>query len=146
MREFSTALKNRFAILPETIGYRKSTKTEWISNDTWKTIEQRKHMKKKLLDTKSPRLKEQVSSQYRETDREVKNSARQDKRQYIEQLAEEAERAAEQNDMKTVYMITKKLRELADKTRISQLKHKMKHPSQKNLPSMKGGKKTFNES
>jgi hypothetical protein len=68
----------------ETIGYRKSTKTEWISNDTWKTIEERRQIKKKLLDTKSPRLKEQVSIQYREKDREVKNSARQDKRQYIE--------------------------------------------------------------
>jgi hypothetical protein len=90
-REFSAAKKNRFAILQdnkamtigsfnkatkeaaeETIGYRKITKTEWIFNDTWKTIEERRQIKKKLLDTKSPSLKEQVSCQYREKDRKLK--------------------------------------------------------------------------
>jgi hypothetical protein len=101
---FNKAMKE---VSAETIGYKK---TEWISNDTWKTIEERRQIKKKLLDTKSPRLKEQVSSQYREKDREVTNSARHDKRQYKEQLVEGAERAAEQKDMKTVYMTTKKLR------------------------------------
>jgi transketolase len=80
----------------------------------------KRQIKKKLLDTKSPRLKEQVRIQYREKDREVKNSARQDKRQYIEQLAEEAEMAAEQKDMNIVYMITQKLRGDADKTMIAQ--------------------------
>jgi hypothetical protein len=50
----------------ETIRYRKSTKTKWISNDTLKTVEERRQIKKKQLDTKLPRLKEQVSSQYRE--------------------------------------------------------------------------------
>ncbi|KAK3517624.1 hypothetical protein QTP70_013436 [Hemibagrus guttatus] len=49
-------------------------------------------------------------SWYREKDREVKTSTRRDKRRHIEQLAEDAERAAEQKDMKTVYMTTKKLR------------------------------------
>ncbi|KAK3515953.1 hypothetical protein QTP86_004679, partial [Hemibagrus guttatus] len=128
-KEFSISLKNRFAILQddaaltidsfnkalkeaaeETIGYRKNVKTEWISNDTWKTIEERRQIKKKLLDSKSPRLKERITSWYREKDREVKTSTRRDKRRHIEQLAEDAERAAEQKDMKTVYMTTKKLR------------------------------------
>ena len=70
-KEFSLALKNRFSILQdeattttttavsiegfnkdmtqaaeETIGYRKSTKSEWISNNTWKAIEERKSIKK----------------------------------------------------------------------------------------------------
>ncbi|KAK3545686.1 hypothetical protein QTP70_010891 [Hemibagrus guttatus] len=51
-----------------------------------------------------------ITSWYREKDREVKTSTRRDKRRHIEQLAEDAERAAEQKDMKTVYMTTKKLR------------------------------------
>ena len=127
-KEFNIALKNHFAILQdetaltidsfntamkeaakETIGYRKSTKNEWLSDDTWKSIEERRQIKKQLLDSKSPRLKERTAAQYREKDKEVKTSARRDKRQYIEQLAEKAERAAEQKDMKTVYMTTKKL-------------------------------------
>ncbi|KAK3540972.1 hypothetical protein QTP86_007688 [Hemibagrus guttatus] len=104
---FNKALKEA---AEETIGYRKNVKTEWISNDTWKTIEERRQIKKKLLDSKSPRLKERITSWYREKDREVKTSTRRDKRRHIEQLAEDAERAAEQKDMKTVYMTTKKLR------------------------------------
>ena len=128
-QNFSVALKNRFAIFQddaaltiasfnqamkeaaeETIGYRKSAKTEWLSNDTWKAIEERRLVKKKLLDSKSPRLKERMATLYRGKDREVKTSARRDKRRYVEKLAEEAERAAEMKDMKTVYMTTRKLR------------------------------------
>lgn len=45
----------------ETIGYRYSTKSEWISTNAWRTIEERRQMTKKLLDTKSPRLKESSS-------------------------------------------------------------------------------------
>ncbi|KAH3884615.1 hypothetical protein DPMN_008598 [Dreissena polymorpha] len=40
----------------------------------------------------------------------VKTSARRDKRRYIDRLAEEAETAAEHNDMKTVYRNTRKLK------------------------------------
>ncbi|KAH3697879.1 hypothetical protein DPMN_085391 [Dreissena polymorpha] len=66
---------------------------------------------KKLLGTKSPRLKERISKEYTssEKDKVVKTSARRDKRRYIERLAEEAETAAEHNDMKTVYRNTRKL-------------------------------------
>lgn len=128
-QQYNLALKNRFSILKdktaltidsfnnavteaakETIGYRKSKKKEWMSTDTWKAIEERKQLKKRVLDTKSPRLKERAEMQYREKDRQVKTSARRDKRQYTEKLADEAEAAAERKDMKTVYMITKKLR------------------------------------
>ena len=127
--DFSIALRNRFSILQDetaltidsfnktmtevaeaTLGYRRSTKSEWISEDTWKAIEGRRRLKKRLLDAKSPRLKERAAAQYREKDRQVKTSARKDKRQFTERLAQAAEVAAEQKDMKTVYQITKKLR------------------------------------
>ena len=41
-------------------------------------------MKKKALDSKSPSLKERAVAQYREKDKQVKTSARRDKRQYVE--------------------------------------------------------------
>ena len=50
----------------ETIGYVKSTKSEWISSNTWKAIQERKLIKKRILDAKSPRLKERFTAQYRE--------------------------------------------------------------------------------
>lgn len=94
----------------EAIGYKKSTKSEWLSKDTWNTIEERKQLKKNFLAAKSPRLKERAAALYREKDKEVKKSARKDKRIYTDKLAERAQRAAEMKDMKTVYQITKKLR------------------------------------
>ena len=59
------------------------------------------------MDTKSLRLKERISKEYSEKDKVVKTSARRDKRRYIERLPEEAETAAEHNDMKTVYQNTR---------------------------------------
>ena len=56
-----------------------------------KAIEKRRQLKKKVLDTKSSRLKERASEVYREKDRQVKASARRDKQQYIKRLADEAE-------------------------------------------------------
>ena len=66
-------------------------------------------LKKKLLSTKSARIREKIADQYREQDKSVKNAARKDKRMYIDKLAEDAETAAELKDLKTVYEITKKL-------------------------------------
>ena len=75
--KFSIMLKNRFGILQdetaltigdfntaimelakEAIRYRRTRKSEWISPDTWRTIEEMRHLKKKALDSKSPSLKE----------------------------------------------------------------------------------------
>jgi endonuclease/exonuclease/phosphatase family metal-dependent hydrolase len=127
--EFRLALRNRFSVLDDetaltinnfnsvmrevgdkVLGYRKNKKSEWISEDTLSRIEERREIKKRLLDTKSPRLKERITKEYSEKNKEVKTSARKDKRDYIERLAEEAEAAAEQGDMKTVYQNTKKLK------------------------------------
>ena len=66
-----------------------------------------KQLKKTALDSKSPSLNERAVALYREKDKQVKTSARRDKRQYVERLATEAE--AEPMDMKTVYQITGKL-------------------------------------
>ncbi|XP_052233243.1 uncharacterized protein LOC127846107 [Dreissena polymorpha] len=66
--------------------------------------------KNKLLDTKSLRLKEIISKEYSKKDKVVKTSARRDKRRYIDRLVEEAETAAEHNDMWTVYQNTRKLK------------------------------------
>ena len=109
-KNFNIALRNRFSILQEnvvltinnfntamkeaaeeTLGYRKNARAEWISTDTWKIIEERRKIKKKLLDSKSPRLKERFLAQHREKYREVKTATRRDKRRYTERLAEEAD-------------------------------------------------------
>ena len=93
----------------ETIGYTKTCKSGLIFPNTWRTIEERRQLKRKALDSRSPSLKERAVGQCREKDKQVKTSARRDKRQYVERLATEAEAVAERKDMKTVYRITRKL-------------------------------------
>ena len=64
------------------IGYtQKTQKEEWISQPTWKAIEDRKQIKKGMLDAKSPRLKQNISREY--ADKQVKNKARNEKRPFM---------------------------------------------------------------
>ena len=112
-QKFNIALKNSYSVLQnETemtirafnqviqeagdiiLGYQKTHKEEWISQLTWKAIEDRKQIKKCVLDAKSPTLKEKISKEYADKDKEVKNRARNDKRHFIDGLSIEAEEAA----------------------------------------------------
>ena len=108
-KQFVLELKNRFQVLQNdtsismdnfnkilseagesTLGFRKGRKSKWISDNTWKEIEERKMLKKKLLSTKSARIREKIADQYREQDKSVNNSARKDKRMFLEKLVEDA--------------------------------------------------------
>ena len=89
------------------LGYRKNRKEEWIKTDTWKTIDERKETRKKINDTKSQRIKEQLHTRYSTLDKEVKRKTKADKRAFIENLADEAETAAQMQN--TLYNITKAL-------------------------------------
>ena len=57
------------AAAAETIGYKRSAKTEWLSKDTRSMIEERKRLKRNLLDAGSPRLKERAVTVQRERKR-----------------------------------------------------------------------------
>ena len=91
------------------LGYRKNRKEEWIKTDTWKTIDERKETKKKINDTKSQRIKEQLNTRYLILDKEVKRMTKADKRAFIENPADEAETAAQMQNMATLYKITEAL-------------------------------------
>ena len=91
------------------LGYRKTRKEEWIKTETWKTIDKRKETKKKINDTKSQRIKNRPQARYSTLDKEVKRKTKADKRAFIENLADEAETAAQMQNMATLYKITKAL-------------------------------------
>ncbi len=63
----------------------------------------------KVENTKSRRIKQQLQEEYRAKDKEVKASMRIDKRKWVENLANDAQKAAENGQMKTLYDITKKI-------------------------------------
>ena len=102
--DFNTAMNES---VKEIMRYTKTCKSEWISEDTWRPIEERRQLKTRALDSKSPCLKERAVAQYSEKDKYVKTSAKREKREFTERLATEAEAATERKDMKTVYQITR---------------------------------------
>ena len=73
--------------------------------DKWWELDKdkRRKLKCKLEGARSERVKARVREEYRQKDKEVKRSMRNDKRQFINDLAEEAERAASSGQMKEVY-------------------------------------------
>lgn len=89
------------------LGYKHKEKKEWLSDDTWQTVENRRALKKKVNEAKSERLKEKYRKQYQETNKVVRRKARADKRAYLENLASQAEEAARKGEQGKVYKITK---------------------------------------
>ena len=80
-----------------------------MSQETWALIDQRKVIKQKLISARSASLKQRCQDEYRQKDREIKRKVRVDKRRWTEEIAEEAENAAKQQHMKTLYTLTKVL-------------------------------------
>ncbi|KAJ8412732.1 hypothetical protein AAFF_G00116830 [Aldrovandia affinis] len=87
------------------LGYRDKKNKEWLTPGTWQKIEQRKQLKAKVLNTKSLRLQKQVQEAYKTKDKEVKKSAKNDKRAFVEMLACNAEGAARRGEMGVVLYI-----------------------------------------
>ena len=91
------------------LGFKKKKVKPWISKESWDLIEQRKALKLKLDGTSSERLKEKRRAEYKAKDREVKKQIGRDKRNWSEGIANEAEEAANNQQMKTLYNLTKVL-------------------------------------
>ena len=85
------------------IGSRNRKHQEWISSETLIKIDKRKQLKDVLNNSKSRASKQRVQEQYSAADREVKNSARRDKREFVSKMAAEAEEAARHNNIKALY-------------------------------------------
>ena len=70
-----------------------------------------------MLTTKSQRFNGKLQEEYRQLHKEVKRSARTDKRNFTEKLADEAELAAAKQDIKIIYQLIR----LSGKFRTSNL-------------------------
>ncbi|CAG2187778.1 unnamed protein product [Mytilus edulis] len=93
----------------ETVGYLQQNRKQWMSENTWKIVNERRQVKEKVLTAITRQQKKQTQEQYSNKDTEVKKSCKQDKRNFVEQLAKEAEAACSKGDTKTLYNITKQL-------------------------------------
>ncbi|VDI73809.1 Hypothetical predicted protein [Mytilus galloprovincialis] len=128
--EFQISLQNRFSAISdldieendinntqnviletceETLGYMQYKRKNWMSDNTWVKVEERRKAKENVLNATARQQKRQTHDLYREKDKEVKQNCKQDKRNYVEQLAQEAEIACNKGDIKSLYNITKEL-------------------------------------
>ena len=130
--EFKIELRNKFSVLsllPEetieeqwhslretwkatcttALGRKTRKHKEWITSDTWTLITERKSLKDRINQTQDQDEKHELQAQYWEKNRQVKKSARKDKRSHIEELTSEAETASGQRNMKRLYEITRAL-------------------------------------
>ena len=91
------------------LGLKNRKRKQWLSDKTWENIKERKAIKIKLNASKSNRLKTKLQSDYRDKDKEVKKGAKNDRRNYVEELANEAEEASKRGELSVVYKITRQL-------------------------------------
>ena len=66
-------------------------------------------LKNKISQTHSERKRDRRCIEYAELNKLVKKGTMADKRRFMEELAETAEKAASRNEMRTVHRITKQL-------------------------------------
>ena len=91
------------------MGSSKKLSRPWIGSKTWETIKERKRAKLTLEGARSERLKQRWREEYNAKNKEVKQCAREDKRNGLERRAAAAEKAAENGRSKELYRITKSI-------------------------------------
>jgi hypothetical protein len=72
-------------------------------------IDERKVVNNKICQTHSERIKEKLRTKYTECNKKVKTTTRKNKRDFMEDLAREAESAASNQKMGQIYQVTKQL-------------------------------------
>lgn len=93
----------------EVLGPKKSQHKEWISPDTLQKIEKRKQKKQEINVCRTRASKSAAQAEYSECHKEVKRNIKKDKQAYFEDIADKAEQAAYQGNLKELYESTRKL-------------------------------------
>lgn len=90
----------------ESVNFERNKDKTWLSQDTKKRINERKALKLKLISTMNGVQKKRLEEEYRNKNKEVKRSARKDKKLFVEQQAEEA---AKRHDTRKLYEISRNI-------------------------------------
>ncbi len=94
----------------EVLGKKKKKRKPWISEEAWSLIEQKSDINKRIIGTRSERIRSRLKDEYRAINKEAKrNNIRSDKRNWNDNIAKEAEAAANNRQMGTLYKLTKLL-------------------------------------
>ncbi|EYC22099.1 hypothetical protein Y032_0018g3711 [Ancylostoma ceylanicum] len=94
----------------EIIGRRRGTRKEqWIQERTWQMVDERKRAKLRKMQSKSEVELKEASKRYAELDRTIKKSCPRDKKEWLIKKGEEAKKAADRGDSRTLYRIVNDL-------------------------------------
>ena len=104
-RKFKDAV-NESAV--NVLGYKSGRREEWISDGTWDLIQEKKNLKMKM-ETSSSQTREVFRNLHRAKAAEVKRASRRDRRRFLNGKADEAEQAANRNDQRTLFKMSKEL-------------------------------------
>lgn len=106
----SQVLEKAYTEVAEAIlGRPRKNKKPWISEESWNLVDQQEEINKKIIGTRSEKIRKQLKAKYTEKDRETKRNIKTDKKKRMENIANEAEEAARKQQMKTLYGLTKTL-------------------------------------
>ena len=85
------------------MGKNKRKHQEWISPETLIKIDKRSQLEDEVNNSKTRAAKQKAQKDYSEEDKEVKISARHDKREFVARITSAAEQAARQTNIKGLY-------------------------------------------
>ena len=108
-RDYQVLEKAFTEVADEVLARPKKKRKPWISEQSWLFVDQREELNKKILSTRSERVKKRLRMEYKEKNRVVKRSIRCDKRKWMDNIASEAEDCARKQHMSTLYGLTKVL-------------------------------------
>lgn len=91
----------------ETLGYREKRKNPWISQTTWKKVQERKQLKLRAELARGHENIRRATKEFNDKHREVKRNFRTDKRKWAEDLATKAQEAESEGNIKELHKITK---------------------------------------
>jgi len=98
------------SICENTLGREDNKRKDWISDSTWTLIERRKQVKGKMCATYARSRKgKELEKEYVALSKEIKGSARRDHRAYADRIANEAQAAANQGNIKCMFNAVRRL-------------------------------------
>lgn len=96
-------------ICEDTLGYRSNQEKEWLSDATWKIIEERRLVKEKFLAENDPLKKAEYDMRYSVISKEIKTCVRKDRENFYNEMSSSAQLAADRGDIKQLFKITKNI-------------------------------------
>ena len=79
-RDFRVRKKAYIEVAETVLGRPQKKKKQWISKELWDLIDQREGVNKRILSTRSERVKRKLRAEYVRKDREVRRSIKVDER------------------------------------------------------------------